>query len=671
MRVLVQIIKTHKLILLYVVPSVVGMSLVWLHQSNYGVGLSPDAIFYLSVAENLSDGYGFRTLQGGNFSLPPLFELAAAAFTALGIEDVFVAAKYVNIITFGLIILVSLIWISNKVNSKFWLIWAGAACALSPALIHVSLYARTDSIFILFSVLSLWKLDQWTVNSKDSNLILAAMYASLSSLTRYTGFALLLGSLIIIGFRRRTMLRQRIRHIIVYLVVAALPSGIWMLRNYFTIGRLTAPYEWENNNWFNILDAASWELTKMTLGIAGSNYLAKVSERLGISQLSIRLSFLVALIVLFLVYIYCQRKPVKPRGLTIPLVFVLVYALFLSASFILDIIGYLPRYLAPMHVPLLVVIAIIFGHMFSYNPGALSQTLRFQRYVASVIVRLVAVWYVILLIPPTIDSIKYWREYGTRFSSKHAAESETVQYLISNPLSGIVYSNIAGLVYTHTHTDVPGDDRVSIRQLRRQFSDNNQYTWDDNDYVWGDRSHATDFDRSIVWFHSKYSAYDPPYDFVQIAHLSGLKISLVLEDGVVLADEGSSPLSALDAVLGDARLVASSEFDLYLDDGRLIYIAESCRAFDPELPFFLHIVPAIPDDLPDHRKALGVSFDNYDFSFNQEGFRFGERCAIIRNLPAYDIMQISTGQYIPEGNQLWKEEIHNPYLATVNGFVRK
>ena len=650
--------KTNKLVAVFILLSVVGMSLVWIHQSSYGVGLSPDTMLYLPVAESLSNGYGFRALQGGNFSLPPLFELAVAGLAALGIEDVFVAARYVNIITFGLIILVSLIWISNRVNSKFWLMWAGAACALSPALLHVSLYARTDSMSILFSVLSLWKLDKWTVNSKDSNLILAAMYASLSSLTRYTGFAVLLGSLIVIGFKRRTMLWQRIRYIIVYFVVATLPSGIWMLRNYFTIGRLTAPYEWESHNWFNILDSASWELTKMTLGIAGSDYLAKVSERLGISQLSIRLFFLVALIVIFLVYIYCQRKPVKSRGLAIPLVFILVYALFISASFILGVTYYLPRHLAPMHVPILVVIAIIFGHIsVSWQTSIFKTLANIQRYVASVIVRLVAVWYIILLIPPTIDSIKHWREYGTRFSAKYAAESETVQYLISNPLSGIVYSNIAGLVYTNM--DVPGDDRVSIHQLRRQFSRNNEYNWDDNDYVWGDRSHATDFDRSIVWFHFKYSSYDPPYDFVQIAHLSGLKISRVLEDGIVLTGEGLSPLLAVDAVLGDARLVASSKFNLYLDDRRLIYIAESCRDFDPEFPFFLHIVPADPDDLPDHRKALGSSFDNYDFSFNREGFRFGERCAVIRNLPAYDFIHISTGQYIPEGDQLWREEINN------------
>ena len=667
MRVLVETIKTHKLVPIYILLSVVGMSLVWLHQSNYGVGLSPDAIFFLSVAESLSDGYGFRTLQGGNFSHPPLSSIGVGAFTALGIGDVFVAARYMNIIIFGLIILVSLIWISDKVDSKFWLIWAGTTCALSPALIHVSLYARTDSMFILFSVLSLWKLDQWTVNSKDSNLILAATYASLSSLTRYTGFAVLLSSLIIIGFRRHIMLREKVRYAIVYAVVSALPSGIWMLRNYFTIGRLTAPYGGESSDWFNVLEAASQELTKMMLGVAGFDYLAEISERFGISRLSIRVIFLVASIVIFFgVHIYCQKKPVKPRGVAIPLVFVMVYALFLSAALSLETTSFLSRYLAPMHVPLLIIMAIIFGHIFRYNPpsvtvssqaSTLKSLVRTQRYIVDGVVRLVAIWYIILLIPPTFDSIKYWREYGTRYSTKFASESETINYIKSNPLSGIVYSNIASHVYTHM--DVPGDDRVSIRQLRRQFSDNNQYTWDDNDYVWGDRSQATDFDRSIVWFHFKYSAYDPPYDFVQIAHLSGLNISLVLEDGIVLADEGLSPLSALDAVLGDARLVASSEFNLYLDDRRLIYIAESCRDFDPEFPFFLHIVPADPDDLPDHRKALGTRFDNYDFSFHQEGFRFGERCAVIRNLPAYDIMQISTGQYAEE-DQLWREEIYIP-----------
>lgn len=671
--VLVQTIKNHKLFATFALISVAGMSLVWLHQSSYGVGLSPDAIQYISTSENLSNGRGFTRLRGGNFTLPPLFELGLGFFIGISTADGFVAARYVNIIIFGLTILVLLIWISNKVHSKFWLVWAGVACALSPALIHVSLYARTDSMFILFSALSLWKLDQWLTNGKNpyalnSHLILAAMYASLSLLTRFTGFAVVFSSLLIIGFRKSAKFSSKFKCATTYIIIAASPSGIWMLRNYFTVGRLTSPYEWEGNDWSDILESASYDIINMMLGNTGYNYLMGYSDRFGISQMSIRVLFLVASAIFLssaIIYLYRIRSSTYVNWLTSSLMFVLIYMLFLSASFSLEIAGYLSRYLTPIYIPLLVVVTIVFDRVFKMQPSPALQIssqrkytkLNYWRYSAGIVIRLIAIGYIVMLIPPTIEKMKTWREYGISYLSKGWVESETVNYLKSNPLNGIIYSNIHRLIYTHMN--IPEEAEVSLHQLRSRGLSANEYTWDNNDYVWEDKSQAADLNRYIVWFHGRYSFHDPPYDFLQIAHLSGLKIFQVLEDGVVLADEGVSPYPALDAVLGGARLAVHSKFDIYLDDDRLIYVAESCRDADTETTFLLHIVPTDFDDLPDQRKALGVNFDNHDFRFDREGFPFGERCAVIRNLPDYDIELIRTGQFNSQGDVLWKEEIHN------------
>lgn len=673
MKVSVQTTVTRKVLAIFALICAVGMSLVWLHQSSYGVGLSPDAIQYISTAENLSNGRGFVRLSGINFSLPPLFELALTLFISVSAEDGFVAARYVNIILFGLSILVLLIWISSKIRSKFWLAWAGVTCALSPALVHVSLYARTDLMFILFSVLSLWKLDKWLTDDKNPylmnfHLILAATYASLSLLTRFTGFAVLFSSLLIIGLRRDTKFSSKFRYATTYIIISVLPSGIWMLRNYFTIGRLTAPYEWGGINWSDILESASSEIVNMMLGSTGYNYLMTYSDRFGISQISIRIIFLVVSVILLgsaIIHLYRIRNSMRFIWLSIPFMFVLVYMLFLSASFSLGIAGYLPRYLAPIYIPLLAVVAIVFDRVFQIQPSSslhmssrkkYTKLIYYWRYSAAIVMKLIAVGYILILIPPTIEKMKVWREYGISYSSKDWGESETVNYLKSNPLNGIIYSNIRRVVYTHM--DIPDDAEVSLHQLRSAGLSANEYTWDNNDYVWEDKSQAADLNRYIVWFHGRYPFYDPPYDFLQIAHLSGLKISQVLEDGVVLADEGVGLDSALDAVLGDASLAVRSEFDVYLDDGRLIYVAESCRDADTETRFLLHIVPTDLDDLPDQRKALGVNFDNRDFRFDQEGFPFGDRCAVIHNLPEYDIELIRTGQYVFGEDPIWKDEIH-------------
>ena len=77
-----------------------------------------------------------------------------------------------------------------------------------------------------------------------------------------------------------------------------------------------------------------------------------------------------------------------------------------------------------------------------------------------------------------------------------------------------------------------------------------------------------------------------------------------------------------------------------------------------EAVIFLHLIPVDVNDLPDHRKRQG--FDNLDFHFDDYKLPLIERPVAVRELPAYDIASIRTGQYVPvEGgfNNIWGEEI--------------
>ena len=99
---------------------------------------------------------------------------------------------------------------------------------------------------------------------------------------------------------------------------------------------------------------------------------------------------------------------------------------------------------------------------------------------------------------------------------------------------------------------------------------------------------------------------------------------------------------------------ARSEFDLYLDEGKLYYVKEPCGSEDVQAGFFLHIVPADIDDLPDNRKQHG--FDNLDFGFDVRGVLFDGKCAASVDLPQYDIARITTGQYDGTG-RIWEVEV--------------
>ena len=119
-----------------------------------------------------------------------------------------------------------------------------------------------------------------------------------------------------------------------------------------------------------------------------------------------------------------------------------------------------------------------------------------------------------------------------------------------------------------------------------------------------------------------------------------------------------SPAATLDlgALAARAEPLAREPFEVYVDGGRLVYAREDCADDDVAPRFFVHIVPADPADLPEHRRGNG--FDNLDFGFRDSdyGFEEGGRCVAARDLPAYRIASIRTGQWVSGEGELWSVE---------------
>ena len=138
--------------------------------------------------------------------------------------------------------------------------------------------------------------------------------------------------------------------------------------------------------------------------------------------------------------------------------------------------------------------------------------------------------------------------------------------------------------------------------------------------------------------------------------LVGIQTGQVDRDGNLLWEAGRW----FDGYLSSATFgepATRNVFDIYLGKGNLSFVKDSCAHSDTEARFFLHLIPADVNDLPDHRKQHG--FDNLDFYFDQHGDRFDGKCLAIRALPEYDIVGVSVGQF--EGNsRFWEAEISVP-----------
>ena len=104
-----------------------------------------------------------------------------------------------------------------------------------------------------------------------------------------------------------------------------------------------------------------------------------------------------------------------------------------------------------------------------------------------------------------------------------------------------------------------------------------------------------------------------------------------------------------------------SDFDVYMEGDRLIYLKSPCAESDTRDRFFLSVRPVNPADLPENRRELGHDALNFDFS--PDGITFANKCMTRRELPSYAIAEISTGQYIPNAGETWSAETRLPLSA--------
>ena len=114
-------------------------------------------------------------------------------------------------------------------------------------------------------------------------------------------------------------------------------------------------------------------------------------------------------------------------------------------------------------------------------------------------------------------------------------------------------------------------------------------------------------------------------------------------------------LQAAYAALSDIQPAARSNFDLYRQDNRLLYLRETCADADTAAGFFLHILPVDVADLPAERQTAG--FANLDFAFARWGGSFDGKCLATVPLPEYPIKAIRTGQHSPGQGELWAVEL--------------
>ena len=113
------------------------------------------------------------------------------------------------------------------------------------------------------------------------------------------------------------------------------------------------------------------------------------------------------------------------------------------------------------------------------------------------------------------------------------------------------------------------------------------------------------------------------------------------------------------------RLLAHSAYDLYLTNGELVYVQETCDPLETERTFRVSVFPERIDDLPEEWRGRG--YERFWFRFYQRGALLEEgACVALFPLPGYPIAAIRTAQYVESGDDLWEAAFSanpEPYAA--------
>ena len=415
--------RPDRFALLLAAAAATAAGLVLLRQAAYGPQMGLDAANYVTAARNLLAGAGLVDLLRPMVSWPPMYPALLAGGGGLFGLDPYAVAGPLNAVFFGLTVLVAGWWLRRRLRSRLLWLWGCFSIALALPLAETASRAESESAFILFVTLALTQIDVHLSGGGRASLLRAAAFSALACLTRYMGVSVIV-AVIPLLLAARVAPREKMKRIAVYMLLAAAPLGLWMLRNFLLVGLPTG----RRGKAFYSLPFIADE----ALRIAGEDW--------WLVGLTAPLLLALAAAAGHALHRRLQRKSGAPvaagvaRGpLRVCGGFALAYLTLLAAAMMAGGTwsGLQERYLAPAYVPLLLAALLLLDGALRYARKTLAAVLMLA-------LPLQAAWLVVL----HKREIPFWNA-GARqaYAAPQWRNSESLQYIREAALTGAIWSN--------------------------------------------------------------------------------------------------------------------------------------------------------------------------------------------------------------------------------------
>ena len=621
--------------------ALLGAGLALAREITHGAAFTWDSINYIGAArELLTAGELARALEEREpfTTWGPLYPmlLAAASFGAFDPLDV---AGPLGAAVFALTILAAGLWMRRAVASRALVVWGCLAIACAFPLAGLAAFVLSEAPFILFVTLTLSRIDAFRNGGGRTALAWAAAFAALACLTRYAGVALILAALPLLLLRDGPRLRERAREAAFFLAVAALPLGLWLLRNTLLTGSPTGARRIPGESLPAVL-----ENTFQTL----ESWLYPGFEAARVERLMNVGTIAVLLALALVVVAYAVRRggtAEARRERSFALVngtFALVYAAFLVVTASLTYVDEGYRHVAPLLVPLLLLTVLAADRLWRLVRERGSTRLTVS--LATLMVLGLCLWLSLAALRSAQDIAEANGEgVPGSFTTARWRDSETVRYvrdqrigIASRLLSGAALPLYAHTVSRTTHPDA--------RYYHQWFNLPLVERW---------AGFAGDSHLVRLRWHG-----EEEYVIEDLLAVPGLELAAELSDGAVFRVTAveTDPQAVANAIARSRRaryeaavsgeLLASGHFDVYRSGRGLAYVRAPCAGTDADAPVFLRVFPADPGDLPD---GHGRDFADLGFPYRHRGVLFDGLCVATVDLPAYPIARVETGQRDGDG----------------------
>lgn len=228
-------------VLVFLMPVVLGMSLLLYATSLHGVGVSRDSVSYLNAAKNLATTGALSTdfLPGEPRPFthwPPLYPAILFPLLLLG-GDIARQAVVLNAILLALyLIAIQLLVLRFTENSILVALLAGLYAAFVYDVQYIYARAWSETVFLVFLLFGTLSLTEYLAKPRWAWLLLASSFFALGWLSRYVGVVLpVAGASAVVLWSRRSFW-WRVRDAVILGVIATAPVAVTVIRNYYNAG---------------------------------------------------------------------------------------------------------------------------------------------------------------------------------------------------------------------------------------------------------------------------------------------------------------------------------------------------------------------------------------------------------------------------------------------------